>query len=86
MVTIQSHKLTIWIMMWLLEIMNITYDMECIIVNVIYKGNLKLIILFQRLQLIAQRPITNIYENHKYLLIIKVHENPLQHVLLVSIL
>ena len=73
-------------MMWLLEIMNITYDMECIIVNVIYKDILKLIILFQTLQLIAQRPITNIYENHKYLLIIKVHENPRQHVLLVSIL
>ena len=44
------------------------------IVNVIYKGILKLILLFQILQLIAQRPITNIYENTKYLLIIKVHE------------
>ena len=44
------------------------------IVNVIYKGILKLILLFQILQLIAQRPITNIYENPKYLLIIKVHE------------
>ena len=73
-------------MMWLLEIMNITYDMEYIIVNVIYKGILKLILLFQILQLIVQRPITNIYENQKYLLIIKVHENPWQRVLLVSIL
>ena len=45
--------------------MSITYDMEFIIVNVIYKGILKLIQLFQILQLIAQRPITNIYENPK---------------------
>ena len=44
------------------------------IVNVVCKGILKLILLFQILQLIAQRPITNIYENPKYLLIIKVHE------------
>ena len=51
--------------MWLLEIMNITYDMKFIIVNVIYKGILKFILLFQILQLIAQRPITNIYENPK---------------------
>ena len=58
------------------------------IVNVIYKGILKLTILFQILQFISQRPITNIYENPKYLLIIKVHEdeNPWQHVLLMSIL
>ena len=50
-------------MTWLLEIKNITYDMEFNIVNVIYKGILKLILLFQMLQLIAQRPITSVYEN-----------------------
>ena len=33
--------------------MNITYDMEFIIVNVIYEGILKLILLFQTLQLIT---------------------------------
>ena len=38
-------------MMCLLETINITYDMEFIIVNVIYKGILKLVILFQTLQL-----------------------------------
>ena len=49
-------------MMRLLEAMNIIYDMEFIIVNVIYKGILKLVLLFQTLQLIAQRPIASIYE------------------------
>ena len=44
------------------------------IVNVVYEGIFNLILLFQMLQLIAQRPITNIYENPKYLLIINVHE------------
>ena len=52
-------------MMCLLETISITYDMEFIIVNVIYKGILKLVILFQTLQLIAQRPIASIYENPK---------------------
>ena len=52
-------------MMRLLETMNIIYDMEFIIVNVIYKGILKLVLLFQTLQLIAQRPIASIYENPK---------------------
>ena len=45
--------------------MNIIYNMEFIIVNVIYKGILKLVLLFQTLQLIAQRPTTSIYENPK---------------------
>ena len=36
--------------------------MEFIIVSVIYKNYLKLIILFQTKQLIAQRPIASIYE------------------------
>ena len=40
--------------------MNIIYNMEFIIVNVIYKGILKLVLLFQTLQLIAQRPIASI--------------------------
>ena len=37
-------------------------NMEFIIVSVIYKNYLKLIILFQTIQLIAQRPIASIYE------------------------
>ena len=36
--------------------------MKFIIVNVTYKGILKLVLLFQTLQLIAQRPIASIYE------------------------
>ena len=52
-------------MMRLLEAMNNIYDMEFIIVNVIYKGILKLVLLFQTLQLFAQRPIASIYENPK---------------------
>ena len=36
--------------------------MEFIIVSVIYKSVLKLVLLFQTLQLIAQRPIASIYE------------------------
>ena len=51
--------------MWLLETMNIIYDMEFIIVDVTYKGILKLVLLFQTLQLIAQRPIASIYEKPK---------------------
>ena len=58
----------------LTEAMNIIYNMEFIIVNVIYKGILKLVLLFQILQLIAQRPIASIYEKPKKYLLIKVHE------------
>ena len=60
--------------MRLLEIMNIIYDMEFIIVNVTYKGILKLVLLFQTLQLIAQRLIASIYEKTQKYLLIKVHE------------
>ena len=37
-------------------------NMEFIKVNIIDKSILKLVLLFQTLQLIAQRPITSIYE------------------------
>ena len=37
-------------------------NMDFIKVNIIYKSILKLVLLFQTLQLIAQRPITSIYE------------------------
>ena len=37
-------------------------NMEFIKVNIIYKSILKLVILFQTLQLIVQRPIASIYE------------------------
>ena len=40
-------------------------NMEFIKVNIIYKSILKLVLLFQTLQLIAQRPIANIYERPK---------------------
>ena len=40
-------------------------NMEFIKENSIYKSILKLVILFQTLQLIAQRPIANIYEKPK---------------------
>ena len=40
-------------------------NMEFIKVNIIYKSILKLILLFQTLQLIAQRPIASIYEKSK---------------------
>ena len=46
-------------------IINIIYDMEFIIVDVTYKGILKLVLLFQTFQLIAQRPIASIYEKPK---------------------
>ena len=68
--------------------MNIIYNMEFIIVNVIYKGILKLVLLFQTLQLIAQRPIASIYEKPKKYLLIKVHKEWKihgKHVLLMSI-
>ena len=48
--------------------------MKFIIVNVIYKGVLKLVLVFQTLQLITQRPIASIYEKPKKYLLIKVHE------------
>ena len=37
-------------------------NMEFIKANIIYKSILKLVLLFQTLQLIAQRPIASIYE------------------------
>ena len=40
-------------------------NMEFIKVNNIYKSILKLVLLFQTLQLIAQRPIASIYEKSK---------------------
>ena len=52
-------------MMRLLETMNVTAKMEFIKVNIIYKSILKLVLLFQTLQLIAQRPIASIYEKPK---------------------
>ena len=41
------------------------YNMEFIKVNIIYKSVLKLILLFQTLQLIAQKSIASIYEKPK---------------------
>ena len=49
--------------------------MKFIIVNITYKGILKLVLLFQTLQLIAQRPIASTYEKTKKYLLIKVHGN-----------
>ena len=49
-------------MMQLLETMNIICNIEFIKVNIIYKSILKLVLLFQTLQLIAQMPIAIIYE------------------------
>ena len=40
-------------------------NMEFIKVNIIYKSILKLVLLFQTLQLIAQMPIASIYEKPK---------------------
>ena len=60
-------------MMQLLETMNIICNIEFVKVNIIYKSILKLILLFQTLQ-IAQRPIASIYENPKKYLLNKVHE------------
>ena len=49
--------------------------MEFIIVSAIPKSVLKLVMLFQTLQLIAQKPIAIIYEEtQKKCLLIKVHE------------
>ena len=60
--------------MQLLETMNIICNIEFFKVNIIYKNILKLILLFQTLQQIAQRPIASIYEKPKKYLLIKVHE------------
>ena len=49
-------------MIRLLETMNIACNMEFIIVNIIYKIILKLVLLFQTLQLYVERPTTSIYE------------------------
>ena len=49
-------------------------NMEFIKINSIYKSILKLVLLFQTLQLIAQRPIASIYEKTQNYLLIKVHE------------
>ena len=49
--------------------------MKFIIANITYEGILKLVLLFQTLQLIAQRPIASIYEKTKKYLLIKVHGN-----------
>ena len=57
-------------------------NMEFIKVNSIYKSILKFVLLFQTLQLIAQKPIASIYEKtQKYLLIKSMrNESPWQHV------
>ena len=52
-------------MMRLLETMNIICNIEFVKVNIIYKSILKLVLLFQTLQQIAQRPIASIYEKPK---------------------
>ena len=49
-------------------------NMEFIKVNIIYKSILKLVLLFQTLQLIAQKPIASIYEKTQKYLLIKVHK------------
>ena len=49
--------------------------MKFIIVNITYKVILKLVLLFQTLQLIVQKSIANIYEKTKKYLLIKVHGN-----------
>ena len=45
--------------------MNIICNIKFIKVNIIYKSILKLVLLSQILQLIAQMPIANIYEKPK---------------------
>ena len=52
-------------MMRLLETMNIIYNMEFIVVNVIYKGILKRVLLFQTLVRIAQCPLQVSMKNPK---------------------
>ena len=51
--------------------------MKFIIVNITYKGIFKLVLLFQTLQLIAQRPIASIYEKNQKLF---TNKSPWQHV------
>ena len=57
-------------------------NMEFIKVNIIHKSILKLVLLFQTLQLIAQKSIASIYgKPKKYLLIKSIrNESPWQHV------
>ena len=52
-------------MMRLLETMNIICNKEFIKINIIYKNILKLVVLFQTLQQIAQRPVASMYEKPK---------------------
>ena len=49
----------------LMKYMNIICNIKFIKVNIIYKSILKLVLLFQTIQLIAQKPIANIYEKPK---------------------
>ena len=51
--------------------------MKFIIVNITYKGILKLVLLFQTLQLIGQRPIASIHEKNQKLF---TNKSPWQHV------
>ena len=69
-------------MMRLLEIMNIIATWNSSKKIVFTKVFLKLVLLFQTLQLIAQRPIASIYgKTQKYLLIKSMrNESPWQHV------
>ena len=48
-----------------MKYMDIICNIEFIKVNIIYKSILKLVLLFQTIQLIAQRPIASIYEKPK---------------------
>ena len=48
-----------------MKYMNIICNIEFIKVNIIYKRILKLVLLFQTIQLIAQKPIASIYEKSK---------------------
>ena len=59
-------------MMWLLETTSIIYNVE-FIVNYLQK-HFEACLLFQILQLIAQRPITSIYEKNPKYSPTKVHE------------
>ena len=62
-------------MMRLLETMNIIAAWNSSKKIVFTKVFLKLVLLFQTLQLIAQRPIASIYEKPKKYLLIKVYGN-----------
>ena len=52
-------------MMRLLETINVICNIKFIKVNIIYKSILKLVLLFQTLQQIVQKPIVSIYEKPK---------------------